>query len=432
MNVFFETLENLRNNPLKSLITFLSLGIGVGILIFALSISTLFTQLLDTKVNAEGVVYTVSNTELQADGTYERVRPAELDMQASNLVTAGVSGATEAAVLMPTPFNQVTTHGQKYQLRTVVGTSEAYLDVMDLDLLSGLPMTESDVDNGSKKMWLSESTAILLFGSADSAIDQQVQTPARTFGPRNNNATQAPTLYTIAGVYEDADELKRTAYGIADIIVPYTAAFQGGDGNVSRMLEFIASTFVVKVADNDNADAQIRDVLTLEYGDDISLNIWEGTMQFPSTTLQETRDSVQSFTLVINLLGFILLVSGAIGILSIMLVEILGKRRAISLERALGASIPAIVQKFFMQSLVLSGISAMIGIALAYFFAAPLTDMVAAVFNGLEASELGDSLIQPIAIGVGVCSALLFGGVFGVLPLISLAKRPIAEGLRDA
>ena len=432
MKILFETIENLRNNPVKSVVTFLSLGIGVGILVFALSISSLFNQLLVTKVNANGVVYTISNSELQADGSYERVRPGQLDMQAPELVTTGVVGASDAAVLMPTPFNQITVDGEKYQLRNVVGSNENYLDVMDLPIVEGLSMTKTDVDKGSKKLWMSESSAILIFGSAVNAIDKQVQVPARNFGQRNRDNAAAPPLYTVAGVYGDADELKRSAYAIADILVPYSAAIQTNDGNANRILQFLASTFVVRIQDNANAEAQIRDVLGLQYGDSLSLNVWEGTMQSPSTTLQETRDSVKSFTLVINLLGFILLVSGAIGILSIMLVEILGKRRAISLERALGASIPMIVQKFFLQSLMLSAISAAIGVALAYFFAAPLTDMIAAVFNGLEASELRGQIIQPTAIITGVVAALLFGGVFGVMPLMSLAKRPIAEGLRDA
>jgi len=433
MKLFFETIENLRNNPVKSVVTFLSLGIGVGILIFALSISTLFTNLLVTKVNANGIVYTVSNSELQADGSYERVRPAQLDLEAPGLVTSGVVGASNAAVLMPTPFSEITVAGQKYQLRNVIGSNENYLEAMDLTVIEGLNMTQADVEKGNKKLWMSESTAILIFGSASNAIDQQVQTPARTFGSRSGTPTEvAPTIYKVTGVFEDPDELKRSAYGVADILVPYSAAVQTSDSNASRVLQFLASTFIVRVQNNANAEAQVRDVLALQYGDDLSLNIWEGTLQSPSTTLQETRDSVRSFTLVINLLGFILLVSGAIGILSIMLVEILGKRRAISLERALGASIPAIVQKFFYQSLVLSGISAVIGIGLAYFFAAPLTDMIAAVFNGMEASELQGHIIQPMAILYGVAAALLFGGVFGVMPLISLAKRPIAEGLRDA
>ena len=432
MKVFFETIENLRNNPVKSIVTFMSLGIGVGILIFALSISSLFNELLVTKVNANGVVYTVSNSELQTDGTYERIRPGELDMEAPNLVMNSVEGAYDTAVLMPTPFGEITANGEKYQLRNVVGSNQNYLDAMDLNLIEGLSMTETDVDKGSKKLWMSESTAILMFGSANNAIDQKVQSPARNFGPRNGSDAAAPTIYTVTGVYEDADELKRSAYGIADVLVPYSAAIQLSDGNANRILEFLASTFIVRVEGNDNADAQIRDVLALEYGYDLSLNIWEGTMQSPSTTLQDTRDSVKSFTLVINLLGFILLVSGAIGILSIMLVEILGKRRAISLERAIGASIPAIVQKFFLQSIILSGIGAVIGIGLSYFIAAPLTDMIAAVFNGLEASELQGQIIQPMAIIYGVSAALMFGGVFGIMPLMSLAKRPIAEGLRDA
>jgi putative ABC transport system permease protein len=430
MKVIYETLENIRNNPFKSAVTFLSVGVGVGILIFALSISQLFNNLLEEKVAEDGQVFVVSNTELQSDGTYDRVRPAQLDMNAPEIVVAGVDGIELAETVGRTFWNEVYIDGKKYNLRNVVGSGPQYLDIMGLDLLAGEYMTENMVNKGAKQMWLSEEAAILLFGSTDAALGKQVQTPTNA-GPGRREARTTPPVFTVAGVFANPDDLKLSAYGVADVLVPYSSMLPDGL-DISRVSRFLANTFIVKVKNNDNAEGQIRSVLGAEYGDDLELNVWEGTLQEPSTILEETRQSVKLITTIINVLGFILLVSGAIGILSIMLVEIIAKNRDISLERALGASIPMIVQKYLAQALVLSAISGVIGIILAYFFAAPLASIVASIFDGFSTTDISHGVISLGAVAIGFISALIFGGVFGVLPLVTIVKRPIAEGIRDA
>lgn len=431
MRLINDTFSNIRKHPFKSLVTFASVGLGVGILIFALSLSLRFNQLMAEKIDASGQVLMVTNTELQADGTYDRVRPAQLDADAIDIVSASVDGIQAAAIISPGLFDTLAVGAEKFNVRNSVGSTEQYLEVMDLDLTAGVPMTASDVDKGNKKMWLSESAAIAMFGSVDEAIGEQVQPPAQTFGPGSRDSRAEVSIFQVAGVFTDADELRREAYGIADVLIPYTSMVPSS-GNVSFILDMLSSSFAVKVVDNANIDAQIYDVLALEYGLDLDLNIWEGTMQSPNDSLQDTRDTISALSFIINLLGFILLISGAIGILSIMMVEIIGKNRDIALERALGASKPMIVQKFFMQSVVLSAISGVVGIVLAYALASPMVEVVMSVFDGIDLSDLETGLVHPLAIVVGVASALLFGGLFGVLPLSSQLKQPISEGLRDA
>jgi ABC-type lipoprotein release transport system permease subunit len=431
MQILIETVENIRKNPIKSLATFLSVGVGVGILIFALSISQLFNELLDEKLSADGRVLVVSNSELQSDGSYDRVRPGQLDLNASEIVAISVEGIDYAEIITPSIWNEISADGKKYNLRNVVGSGPSYFSIMGLNLISGEMMTETMLEKSEKVLWLTEQAAIALFGSADQAIGQQIQSPEVNAGRGNRESRTTPPVFTVAGVYDDVDELKRKAYGIADVLVPYNSMLPS-TVNERFVNTFLANAFVVKVQNNDNAEAQIRSVLASEYGDDLIINVWEGTTQSPSDLLEDTRQSVQLITTIINILGFILLVSGTIGILSIMLVEIISKNRDIALERALGASVVQIIKKYLMQSLMLSGISALIGIGLAYFFSAPLAETITTIFSGISPTEIEGSIVSVSAILVGVTSAMVFGGVFGVLPLSSIVRRPISEGIRDA
>jgi ABC-type antimicrobial peptide transport system permease subunit len=93
-------------------------------------------------------------------------------------------------------------------------------------------------------------------------------------------------------------------------------------------------------------------VLTRNYGGDYLVETWEGGPNGDSWFIEEMRTTASTFSIVINLLGFILLAVASIGILSIMLLEVLGRSREIAVERALGASKFGIVKEFATRSLI--------------------------------------------------------------------------------
>ena len=93
----------------------------------------------------------------------------------------------------------------------------------------------------------------------------------------------------------------------------------------------------------------------------------EGQPAGGSADLEEARSTVRTFSLAVNLLGFVLLVTGCVGILSIMLVEVLGRTRQIAIARAFGATKGAMLREFVARSLVMVGLAAAIGVALILF-----------------------------------------------------------------
>ena len=126
-----------------------------------------------------------------------------------------------------------------------------------------------------------------------------------------------------------------------------------------------------------------------------------------------------------------LLVTGCVGILSIMLVEVLGRSRQIAIARAFGASKGAILREFVTRSLILVGAASALGVALSLFLSAPLTDLVVPIFRGVTRADLSAAVISPAGILTGVVAALGVGGLLGVLPLFPALATPIAEGPRD-
>ncbi len=147
--------------------------------------------------------------------------------------------------------------------------------------------------------------------------------------------------------------------------------------------------------------------------------------------LEETRNSISTFSLVINLLGFVLLLTGSIGILSIMIVEVLGKNRDIAMERALGASKGSIVVEFFIRSLLMSLFSAAGGVAIAYLFAQPISRILWPIISTMGTQFSASSIITVRSLVIGLAATLGIGGVFGSIPVFSAFKAPIAESIRE-
>ena len=118
------------------------------------------------------------------------------------------------------------------------------------------------------------------------------------------------------------------------------------------------------------------------------------------------RDTVETFSLIVNLLGFILLAAASIGILSVMLVEALGRTREIAIERALGASVREVLRGFFAQSVLVSSISTIIGIGLAFLLSGPLTSLILPIFSGVNVADLGGVVsLQSVVVGSVVARA---------------------------
>jgi putative ABC transport system permease protein len=428
----------MARSPLKSVLTLATVGIGVGVLIFALGMSSTFNTLMEEQLSREGIVINYANAEYNTEGELDQVRPPQSDENILDIISTEVSGVVAVSQVTNVNFNEFVVGGTTYRVRTMLGANEEYGEVMNLEMIAGVFFEESDVDGGNRKAVITGELAEILFGSAQAAIGRVLQPPAIELSEEaQNNERLAQRLrsfsdpYEIIGVYEDPSELQRQSFGIGDMVVPYTSSF-GGMINAAQASRFFSGRGVLlaKGVSFETVEAQLREVLTRNYGDDFVLEVWEGSPSGSSDYLAEMRSTVNTFSLVVNLLGFILLAAASIGILSIMLVEALGRTREIALERALGASKAVIVREFFARSAVVSLISVAIGVGLAFILSGPLTNLILPIFSGVEASEVG-GVVTLQSVAIGAASAVAIGGIFGVFPVFSVLNIGIADAIRE-
>ena len=457
MKTIKSVIRSLQHAPLKSFLTLFTVGLGVGVLIFALGISQTFSRRVKAELEKDGLILNVANAEYK-DNDMERVRPPQFDENLVSIIKKEISGVQYVAPITGAFWNEFIAGKEQYRIRSAVGSSEDYAKITGMKMIAGNFFTAEDVEKGNRNAVITRSLAEILFGSPENAIGKTITPPApqivvtrqssntgtrnSTSGNQGNNRSQRqnwlggerfslPT-FTITGVYEDFSELKRKSYGLGDMVMPYTSLFPAGM-NQAMARRFLMSTVMMSVKDRTlvQVESQLRSVLSREYGDDVKIFVWEGTPNGNANVLEETRQSLSTFSVVVNILGFLLLITGSIGILSIMLVEVLGKTRDIALERAMGAAKGIIVREYFVRSVTITFISVLFGIILVLIFARPLKEIVLPVFSNLGTIGQGGSVITPEAILISTVSALCIGGIFGILPLFATLQAGITEGLRE-
>jgi putative ABC transport system permease protein len=421
--------------PVKISLTIATVALGTGILILSFSAGSILENEVVLKLNDNGIILNVANGEWATDESLELERPSQWDTEIFEKLISDSDTITAAAVIFDNPFPEVTVDGKTYQLRSSVGTDPDYFDIFSLNIISGVQMTKEDYNSGFKKVWISEESAVMLFGTADAAIGQTVSPPGNSFrrGPGEGSRTQdLITQYSITGVFENPSEVARRSYGISDYIFSLTSILPSSD-NISRKLNFMSGRLVVKSDSTsiDKTSSEIAQIIENNYGNDINLVVWEGTPKGLSSYMEELRQAVSIFTVSVNILGIVLLLTSSLGIFSIMVVEALGRKREIALERSLGASQLRVIKEFWSWSIMLSLLGAIIGIILAFLLAKPVLGSMAPLLGELSGNFSEASGVKITSLISGFLLALGCGGMLGLLPAFSAVKGNIADTLRE-
>ena len=227
MRTLRSVLGSLARSPFKSSITLATVGLGVGVLIFALSISTAFNRLIAQNLERNGRVVMVANARWDQAGALESVKPFQFDRRAPVALLHGVVGARAASPVTETSWTDFQTERGTYQIRSVLGVGESYLEVMGLDLVIGSPITAAAMAAGERHALISATLAVLLFGSPVDAVGQIVRPPMPDVSIQGGEELQGAVVamlrdllsppITVGGVFADPSELQRRAYGVADM-----------------------------------------------------------------------------------------------------------------------------------------------------------------------------------------------------------------------
>jgi putative ABC transport system permease protein len=390
-------LRGISANKLRSALTVLGILIGVGAVIILVAVGKGSSTSVQNRIKSLGTnTITVFNRGRFGGGT-ARTGTQSRRIQLTMADVNALQDKTQAPdVLSVSPVTQssvtATYSGATYSVQ-VTGTTPSYLDATDYHVQAGRSFTEDDVTSRSRVAVIGQDAVSNLFPAGVNPIGQRVR-----FG----NAT-----FQVIGVLA-----KKGSNGFqnqdAVAIAPYTAVQDQLTGGTTFNQLVVQGKSSGSLA---AAQAEITNILASRNGTTAAnlpfLILNQGSL------LQTSNSTNETFTVLLGAVAAISLLVGGIGVMNIMLVTVTERTREIGIRKAIGAPKSVILVQFLVESVLLSLIGGIAGVAV-----------------GLIGSQFRIVGVQPvivpysIALAFGV--ALAVGVFFGFYPANRAASlRPI-------
>ncbi|MCB8905687.1 MULTISPECIES: ABC transporter permease [unclassified Streptomyces] len=160
-----------------------------------------------------------------------------------------------------------------------------------------------------------------------------------------------------------------------------------------------------------SADASVEDVQQLLAPTIDPQNPQNVSVGDPSSALKAKAATEGAFSTLLLGLGGIALLVGGVGVANTMIISVLERRHEIGLRRSLGATRGQIRIQFVTESLMLSGLGGLAGVALG------------GAATGVYASTGGLPWVVPLwAVGGGFAATLAIGTVAGLYPAVRASR----------
>ena len=409
ITIFRMALSSLGNNKLRSALALLGIVIGITAVISLMSIGKGIQAFIVDSLESQGsnLVMLIPKEPEKENEKWNFFNLSDVDAlkdkeNAPSIMNAVAEKSLSGKIVL----------GDKSINSTVLGITDGYYDVSNLDLGFGIFITETHQEDVRKVIVIGTRIVEKLFDNQN-PIGQQVRVLNHRF--------------TVVGVMDEQDnpgwgvDPNKTAY------IPITTMYETLSpfrpyGEVEKEVDWIK----VKAVSFENVPmAMAETAKIMRFQNRIAVGEDD---DFIVTNQQEILNSLQT---IINAIIFFLtsiaaisLLVGGIGIMNIMLVSVTERTREIGIRKALGAKRSDILYQFVVEAILLTGTGGVLGIALGYGVSVALDGIPFGNGENLETAFTLD--IALLALGVSAAIGLFFG----IFPAYRAAKLHPIEALR--
>jgi putative ABC transport system permease protein len=303
-------------------------------------------------------------------------------------------------------INLQTVVGGENMMAKVFGITPEHMQVNNLEIAHGAFFTEYEYQRGAKVAVLGSDVKETLFGDAD-PIGQQMR--------------MGGIVVRVIGVLESKEAMEGSPND--NIFIPLTTfqqtVYQPRTAQGDHVVHYITLT----VSDQEQGDYVIDEITELlrsrhqlaAHADD----------DFEIISMEEIIETVSEImgmlTLFLGAIAAISLLVGGIGVMNIMLVSVMERRREIGILKALGATGRDIWTQFLIEAAFLTLAGGIIGIALGW----GLSYLVSRFSMGqIPTMVTADIVILAVSVSVGI------GLFFGFYPAWKASRLNPIEALR--
>lgn len=396
--------KGLVKNKLRSLLTMLGVIIGVAAVIIMIAISAGAEATIEEEITSLGSNLIFVQANFSRGGPAANPGGGGLVYDDAFAIAEEINGVV-GVVVEQQSSETVKVGGVSIDGVTVLGSTEDFPSVRDVDMAQGRYFTQQEIDRNQKVVVLGASLAEELFAD----------TP-----PIGQTVTVGTTKFTVIGVFDEKGLVGDVDYD-SRIYMPITVVFQKfTPSQFAAMIGDRVRTIYVELEEGADQDEVILQMeLLLAKRHDVSLD----ELDFVITTQQDIISTQEATTEAFrNLLAWVAAVSlivGGIGIMNIMMVSVTERTREIGIRQSVGASPNDIRMQFLTEALLLSLVGGLIG-----------------VIVGTGGSWLFNlsggmrTVIVPSSILLAFGSAAAVGIFFGYYPADKAAQLDPIEALR--
>ena len=386
-------IDALRANKLRAILTSLGVIIGSASIVLVVTVALTSRKFVLSQIEAVG-----SNLiQVELVQRPDKPQPLSYEMTLEDLeAVRAIPNVIEVAGTRELPMT-VVVNGVERPVN-LVGVTEGYQAIRRLLVLRGRYLDAGDMEMRSKVCLITTQLADRIFGQ-ENPIGRPIRVGELTF--------------TVIGVFRERVE----TFGLSDIqensvILPFTLMKYYTGIEVVRLLDAQAA----RAEDVPSVERQVGQLLRARHPSEAEYKVLTLT-----AILNAARNISLALTIVLIIIAFIALVISGVGIMNIMLVTVTERTREIGIRKAIGAARREILYQFLIESFLISGGGAVLGILIG--IAVPV-----AIQSFLPGNlRVPVSPLSVIIAFVVSCSTGLF---FGYLPANQAASLQPVESLR--
>ena len=401
-------LMGLRTNKSRSALTVLGIVIGITAIIMVMAIGKGAENLIVKEIQGFGsrtVMIEPGKDPTSLSDMYDAIYADSLvDRDVSVLQkSANVRGLSKISPMVVS--SKIVSFQNENKRIQLVGGDDLYLEILNVDVEEGSMFGEGEVKQMSRVAVIGSEIRDDFFGFSD-AVGKKIKLANQYF----RVVGVMPKSGTMFG--QDIDKM---------VMVPYSTAQKYILG-IGYYHAFITQAESAEVVADMAADMRI----TLRESHGITDPEKD---DFHVTTMDEAADRIgtmmTALTVLLVSVSAISLIVGGVGIMNIMLVSVTERTKEIGLRKALGATSGDILRQFLLESIILTGVGGVVGIA----FGSGLSFLLAYLITNFGGMDW--EFVFPVwgmILGLGVSATV--GLVFGIYPARQAAKKSPIEALR--
>lgn len=394
-------LSAIRSNKMRTLLTMLGIIIGISSVIALVTLGNGSKSMMTKEFSSYGA----NRATIYVGGEDEEI---EQDLDAYFIKDNDVEmikriyGDRLEGISPSVGFSGTVNKGRKTYTLNFNAVSDSYNKIDTFKIEEGRYFNAEDVEN-ERQVAVIDKKMVDKYYNGQSPLGEIIQVDV-------GGQTE---IFRVIGVYsKTASTMMRESSTSFGIFTPLSIGKRITETDMYGSVE-------VNVKKDQNVKETVKGIISvLERKHDAT-----GKRMYQMFTMESQMQMMNKFTgtitTFVSAIAAISLLVGGIGIMNIMLVSVTERTREIGIRKAIGAKKKDILSQFMIESVIVSAIGGIIGVAAGIGFAAIGTKIMKVPLT-----------IDPKVVGFAVLFSALIGVFFGMYPANKAAKLNTIDALR--